>query len=56
MVASTSQRVNTTSELNGLLFKYKLAKVLTFLSLAAVITMTLASLVFPGKLSIYNYA
>lgn len=40
----------TTQELNGLLFKYKLAKALTLLSLVAVITMTLASVVFPGKI------
>ncbi|CAO3588906.1 unnamed protein product [Absidia cylindrospora] len=40
----------TTQELNGLLFKYKLAKALTLLSLVAVITMTLASVVFPDNL------
>ncbi|KAF7731593.1 hypothetical protein EC973_009357 [Apophysomyces ossiformis] len=41
------QRVGTNSELNGLLFKYKLAKAVTLMSLAAVIIMALSSLLFP---------
>ncbi|KAI8096348.1 uncharacterized protein BX664DRAFT_355719 [Halteromyces radiatus] len=50
MVSGTYQRVGTNNELNGLLFKYKLAKALTLLSLMAVIVMALASIVFPDKL------
>ncbi|KAI8327991.1 hypothetical protein BC941DRAFT_445874 [Chlamydoabsidia padenii] len=53
MVSNFHQRANTTGELNGLLFKYKLAKILTFMSLAAVITMTFASLVFPDNVQYF---
>ncbi|ORX51186.1 hypothetical protein DM01DRAFT_1384444 [Hesseltinella vesiculosa] len=43
------QRLGNSTELNGLLFKYKLAKILTFLSLSAVVIMALASIVFPDN-------
>ncbi|KAI8060067.1 hypothetical protein BC940DRAFT_281353 [Gongronella butleri] len=44
------QRLGSTPELNSILFKYKLAKVLTLLSLLAVVLMALASTVFPDQL------
>lgn len=48
MVSGPSyQRLGTTTD--GLLFKYKLAKALTIVSLLAVIVMALGSLVYPGK-------
>ncbi|KAI9306923.1 hypothetical protein BJ944DRAFT_159010 [Cunninghamella echinulata] len=50
MVAGNYHKVGTNNELNSLLFKYKLAKALTLLSLLAVIIMALASLVFPENI------
>ncbi|KAG0164295.1 hypothetical protein DFQ28_005327 [Apophysomyces sp. BC1034] len=48
MVSGVSyQRVGASNELNGLLFKYKIAKAITLMSLAAVIVMAVCSLVFP---------
>ncbi|CAO3619989.1 unnamed protein product [Cunninghamella blakesleeana] len=55
MVAANYHKVGTNNELNGLLFKYKLAKGLTLLSLSTVIIMALGSLVFPERLqSFFN--
>lgn len=41
------KRLGTATD--GLLFKYKLAKALTIVSLLAVIVMAIGSLVYPGK-------
>jgi hypothetical protein len=36
---------------NGLMLKYKLAKAITFISLAAIISITISSFLYPGKTS-----
>ncbi|KAL0074714.1 hypothetical protein J3Q64DRAFT_1777345 [Phycomyces blakesleeanus] len=48
MAATTYQRVGGNGELGSLLFKYKLAKALTFVSLVAIVLMAIGSLVYPG--------